>query len=176
MSVAQHVNQVLTDIAKRMNAGKVAIGFLEGATYPDGTPVAAAMFWAEFGHGGRFPSPPRPYFRKMIATESPGWPNKMAELSKAFNYDGKRVLSAMGDDIAGALRESIIQMNDPPLSPTTLALRAKFGNDHTSITIRDVLAAQIQVSQGVAKLASGTQAKPLVWTGHALDSIGWELR
>jgi hypothetical protein len=175
MSVSQHVNQVLTDIAKKMGGGKVRVGFLEGATYPDGTPVAAAMFWAEFGHEGRFPAPPRPYFRVMISQESPDWPKKMAALSKAFNFDGSKVLKAMGEDIAGALRQSIINMNDPPLSATTLVLRKRFGNNPGAIGFKDVLSAQHAAASGQEQ-ASETQAKPLVWTGHALDSVGYEVK
>lgn len=138
LSVAQNVNRVLTEIAQKMGGGRVQVGFLEGATYPDGTPVAAVAFWAEFGHGGNFPAPPRPYFRTMIKKESPGWPAKMAALAKATNYDGKIVLRTMGEDIAGALKQSIIETNDPPLSPTTLVLRDRFWTNPGDITASDV--------------------------------------
>jgi hypothetical protein len=175
MSVAQHVNKVLTDIATRMGGGKVQVGFLEGATYPDGTPVAAVAFWDEFGHGGNFPSPPRPYFRVMIAKNSPKWPEKMAALAKVFNYDGAKVLQLMGEDIAGALKQSIIETNDPPLSATTLVLRARFWTNPGDITISDVLDAQKAAAAGMAG-ASGTQAKPLVWSGHMLNSVGYEVK
>jgi hypothetical protein len=174
MSVAQHVNNVLTDIAKKMGGGKVKIGFLEGATYPDGTPVAAVAFWDEFGHGGNFPSPPRPYFRMMIAKESPHWPAKMAALAKATNFDGAKVLKLMGEDIAGALKASIIATNDPPLSQTTLILRKRFWTNPGDITAGDVVAAQQAAAAG-APGASGSQAKPLVWSGHLLNSVGYEV-
>jgi hypothetical protein len=175
MSIAKHVNEVLTDIAKKMGGGKLRVGFLEGATYPDGTPVAAVAAWDEFGHGGNFPSPPRPFFRTMISNESPDWPQKMAYLAKFYGYDGTRVLNAMGEDIAGALRKSIIDTNAPALSQTTLILRKWFGNDHSSIGIHDVLAAQKAAARGEDG-ASGTQAKPLVWTGHLLASVGYDVR
>lgn len=175
MSVAKRVNDVLTDIAKKMGGGKVKVGFLEGATYPNGTPVAAVAAWDEFGHGGNFPAPPRPFFRTMIAKESPNWPQKMAYLAKFYGYDGTRVLNAMGEDIAGALRQSIIETNAPPLSPTTLILRKRFGNDPSSIGIHDVLAAQRAAAAGEAG-ATGTQAKPLVWTGHLLASVSYEVK
>ena len=38
---ADGVAKALEEIAKRMGGGEVAVGFMEGATYPDGTPVAA---------------------------------------------------------------------------------------------------------------------------------------
>ena len=62
------VMKALEDIAKRMGGGEVSVGFMEGATYPEGTPVAAVAFWNEYG----VPShnqPPRPFFRQMIAAD-----------------------------------------------------------------------------------------------------------
>lgn len=175
LSVAQNVNKTLTEIAQKMGGGKVQIGFLEGATYPDGTPVAAVAAWNEFGHEGNFPAPPRPFFRTMIANESPGWPAKMANLAKATHYDGKLVLKLMGEDIAGALKQSIIETNDPPLSGTTLILRKRFWTNPGDITASDVVAAQQAAANG-ENGASGTQAKPLVWTGHLLQSVGYEVK
>lgn len=175
LSVAQNVNKILSDIAQKMGGGKVQVGFLEGATYPDGTPVAAVAAWNEFGHEGNFPAPPRPFFRTMIANESPGWPAKMADLAKATHYDGKLVLKLMGEDIAGALKQSIIETNDPPLSQTTLILRKRFWTNPGDITISDVISAQEAAAAGKDG-ASGTQAKPLVWSGHLLASVGYEVK
>lgn len=166
--------KALEDIAKGMGGGSVTVGFMEEATYPDGTPVASAAFWDEFGHGGPFPSPPRPFFRNMIAAESHTWPRKMAALAKATNYDGPRVFALMGEDIKGALQQSIINTNEPPLSKTTLMLRKMYGNSHTRIRARDVLAAQQAVAEG-EEGATGTQAKPLVWTGHMLNSVTYKV-
>ena len=40
LSGADGVMKALEDIARKMGGGEVAVGFMEGATYPDGTPVA----------------------------------------------------------------------------------------------------------------------------------------
>ena len=106
----------LEDIAKKMGGGAVSVGFLQGATYPDGTPVAAVAFWNEYGSSG----PPRPFFRQMIAKESPSWPVKMAKLAKLTNYDGDRVLGLMGEDIKGALQQSINDFTSPALAQSTI--------------------------------------------------------
>ncbi len=123
LSGAEAVMKKLESIMKGMGGGEVSVGFLEGATYPDGTSVAAVAFWNEFGHGGKFPAPPRSFFRSMIATESPGWSVKMAKLAKATNFDGPRVLAMMGDDIKGSLQQSINDFVYPPLSPSTIAAK-----------------------------------------------------
>jgi hypothetical protein len=172
---ADGVSKALEEIVRKMGGGEVSVGFMEGATYPDGTPVAAVAFWNEYGHGGPFPSPPRPFFRNMIAKESPNWPKTMAKLAKAFDYDGPKVLALMGEDIKGALQQSINDFADVELSKTTLMLREIYGNNPHQIRARDVLAAQELVAEGYSG-ASGTQAHPLIWTGHMLNSIAYEVK
>lgn len=114
---ADGVSKALEEIARKMGGGKVAVGFMEGATYPDGTPVAAVAFWNEYGGPGR---PPRPFFRQMIAKESPTWAPKMAKLAKATDYDGPKVLALMGEDIKGALQQSINDFTTPALAESTV--------------------------------------------------------
>lgn len=112
----------LEAIAKRMGGGEVSVGFMSGATYPDGTPVAAVAFWNEYGMPARN-QPPRPFFRQMIAVESPTWAYKMAKAAKGTNYDGPRVLGLMGEDIKGALQKSINDLTTPALAPSTIAAK-----------------------------------------------------
>jgi hypothetical protein len=76
LSGSEELMKKLEEIAKRMGGGEVAVGFMEGATYPDGTPVAAVAFWNEFGKGvqseeGNYFQMPRPFFRNMIAGPPP---------------------------------------------------------------------------------------------------------
>jgi hypothetical protein len=139
----------LAEIAKSMGGGQVSVGFMKGATYPDGTPVAAVAFWNEFGKpvrsgNGDYFQLPRPFFRQMIAKESPGWGRKMAKLAKATDYDGPQVLGLMGEDIKGALAQSINDFTAPPLAPSTVAAK---GFD-----------------------------KPLINTSHMLNSITYEVK
>lgn len=113
--LAERVAKRLHDIAKGMS-GSVSVGFLEGATYPDGTPVAAVAFWNEFGSSG----PPRPFFRLMISNESPSWPGKVAALAKSTNFNAAKILGIMGADIEGALKQSINDFTTPGLAPSTI--------------------------------------------------------
>ena len=156
--------------------GNLKVGFLAGATYPEsGESVAAVAFWNEYGHGGNFPAPPRPFFRSMVASESGTWGAKLAKLLSLTEDDGKKALSMLGEDIRGALQESIATFNGVPLSPTTLMLRSIYGNNPSAITsVTQVLEAQRRVAAGEAG-ASGSQAKPLVWTGHMMNSVDYEV-
>lgn len=122
ISGGKKLEQVLADIASKMGNGVVSVGFMEGATYPDGTPVAAVAFWNEFGVP-EHKQPPRPFFRRMISAESPGWAAKLSGLSKATKYDGHRVLSLMGEDIKGALQQSINSFQSPELAERTVAAK-----------------------------------------------------
>lgn len=139
----------LKAIAKSMGGGSVSVGFMGGATYPDGTPVAAVAFWNEYGKGvksaeGDYFQLPRPFFRNMIAAESPKWAYKMGKLAKATDYDGPRVLGLMGEDIKGALQQSINDFTTPALAPSTVAAKGF--------------------------------AKPLIDTSHMLNSVTYEVK
>jgi hypothetical protein len=116
VSVAANVERKLKEISSRMS-GSVEVGFMEDATYPDGTPVAAVAYWNEFGNGS---APPRPFFRGMIAEESPSWGDKVAALAKSTNNDGTKVLNLMGEDIQGALIQSINDFTTPGLAQSTI--------------------------------------------------------
>ncbi len=112
------VMKAIEDIAAKMGNVSVSVGFINNATYPDGTPVAAVAYWNEFGVPSRG-QPPRPFFRRMIAKESSTWPLKMAKLAKAANYDGKRVMALMGQDLKGALQQSINDFTSPAIADST---------------------------------------------------------
>lgn len=116
MSISSSLESKLKEIAGRMS-GAVEVGFLEGATYPDGTPVAAIAFWNEFGNGS---APPRPFFRRMIATEKPTWADKVRAAYQHTGGDVEKTLALMGNDIEGALKQSINDFTSPPLSPVTV--------------------------------------------------------
>lgn len=118
----------------------VKVGFLSGATYPDGKPVAMIAAFNEFGTGT---SPPRPFFRNMIREKKAEWGPAIGKLLVANNYDGILTLEQTGAAVAGQLRKSIVDLVDPPLAPSTIRRK---GFD-----------------------------KPLVWTGHMLNSIDHEV-
>lgn len=133
----------LAQLAKMAeNPATLRVGFLESATYPDGKPVAMIAAIQDFGAPG-VGIPPRPFFRNMIANKRGEWPKAIADLLKANDYDAKKTLEIAGQAIAGQLRQSIINTNEPPLAASTIARKGS--------------------------------AKPLVDTGHMLNSVDFEV-
>jgi len=118
-TVKTKLEEVLSGIAKKLSNEKtLRVGFLEGSTYPDGTSVPMIAAFNEFGTGH---SPPRPFFRNMIAAKSKEWGPAMAKLLEANNYDATATLNLTGEAIKGQLQQSINDLVSPPLAPSTIA-------------------------------------------------------
>ena len=147
----------LQKIARSLSSASVVkVGFLAGATYPDGTPVALVAAVQEYGAPSRN-IPPRPYFRNMIAAKKAEWPKSIATNLKANDYDAFQTLLETGEAVSGQLRKSIIDTNSPPLSPVTLARRGYTGGPYNP------------------KDSATFGAKPLVDTGVMLNSVDYEV-
>jgi hypothetical protein len=109
--------QSIADKVKR--PATLRVGFLEGATYPNGTPVAMIAAVQEFGAPSRG-IPPRPFFRRMIAAKEGEWGPAIAALMIEHGYDMPKVMDLAGQGIEGQLRESISSLTDPPLAESTI--------------------------------------------------------
>jgi hypothetical protein len=92
---------------------------MEGATYPDGTSVPMVAAIQEFGAPARN-IPPRPFFRGMIAKESPNWGDQLGAALTSTQYDATRALEMMGEEIKGELTESIRDFGSPANSESTV--------------------------------------------------------
>lgn len=164
----------IDELSRKIEAGKVLrVGFLENAKY-DGKPVALVAAVQNFGAPSRG-IPPRPFFSNMVREKASEWGPVLAALLTA-NPDTARALDILGEDIAGQLRQSIVDTNEPELSPVTLLLRERFWGNPEDIKFADVQKARTDIRAGVEPNVTGTQAKPLVWTGHMLNSIGKEVQ
>jgi hypothetical protein len=154
----QKLEAALRDMARKVaNPAILRVGFLSGSTYPDGKPVAMIAAIQEWGAPSRG-IPPRPFFRNMIASRKAEWPEGIAAQLKETGYDAVLTMQRIGHAIAGQLRESIINTNDPPLADSTLRKRG--------------------VAPGTKfdpKNPKTFRAKPLVNTGHMLNSIDYEV-
>lgn len=114
----------LADLVSRLSKpGALKVGFLKGATYPDGQSVAEVAFWNDRGTSnkdGSVHSPPRPFFRNMIAAKQREWPAAMAGLLKITKYDVAKTMELTGEAVKGQLQQSIKDTNSPPLAQSTI--------------------------------------------------------
>ena len=106
-------------VEKSTNASSVKVGFLSGASYPDGTPVAMVAAVQNFG-APRAGIPPRPFFSNMIAEKSPEWGPALGALLIDNEFDAFRALQLAGEGISGQLVQSIQDTNSPPLAQSTI--------------------------------------------------------
>jgi hypothetical protein len=117
------LDSALTEIAAKISRpATLKVGFLSGASYPDGTSVALVAAVQEFGAPSRG-IPSRPFFRNMIAAKSPGWPAAVAVNLKAKNYDVDATLRIVGTGIKEQLQDSIRTFEGAPLAPATVAAK-----------------------------------------------------
>lgn len=141
----------------------------KGATYPNGTPVAAIAAIQEFG-APRVGIPPRPFFRTMIADKSSGWGEAVALNLKATDYDAAKALGRVGQGIAEQLQESIRDLDEPALSPVTLMLRSLYPVRSEGVTSkRQVVEARMLVELGESY--GDVSTKPLIWTHQMINSV-----
>lgn len=139
----QELERYLNDLARKLaRPGTLRVGFLEGATYPDGTPVALVAAVQNFGAPSKG-IPPRPFFSNMVETKQAEWGPALGALLEANDYDADKALKLLGEGIAGQLRQSIVDTNSPALAPATVKAKGF--------------------------------AKPLVDTGHMLNSVDYSV-
>lgn len=164
---------VSTKIARKLaesgQYSEVRVGFLEDAKYPDGTPVAQVAAWNNFGAPGAG-IPARPFFTRMVQEKGGEWGEAFAGALKMADGDTDKALELMGVKIAGQLRDAIEALRDPANSPVTDLLKQRFPKGGQ--TFEDVLQARRDVASGVTAPAG----KPLVWSGHLLQSVDFEVR
>ncbi|NBW08599.1 MAG: hypothetical protein EBR82_11300 [Caulobacteraceae bacterium] len=148
--------------------GALRVGFLEGATYPDGTSVATIAAIQNFGAPAKG-IPPRPFFSDMVASKSPGWPDAVGRILQANGGDGAAALELMGQGIAGQLQDAITDGAYAPNSPVTDLLKYRFPMGGQ--TFKDVLDARRDVANG----ESAPAGKPLIHTGNLQNSVDYEV-
>lgn len=109
----------LREIAQKAGKpGTLRVGFLEGATYPDGTPVPLVAALNNFGTEN---SPPRPFFTHMVETKKQGWGVAIGKIAVATDYDIDKTLGQMGEGIKDQLQGAIREFSSPGLADSTIA-------------------------------------------------------
>ena len=140
--MSDKILDALNNIASNLSDKQLKVGFIDGATYPDGTPVAMVAATNEYGNPANN-QPPRPFFRNAIAEHESKWLDAISRgLQKGVPIDD--VLAVVGEMAVGDVVQSIATLMDPPLSPATIASRKSKGNASTKplvdtkVMIRDV--------------------------------------
>lgn len=174
LSGGDKLQAALEEIAKKLTtAATVEVGFLQDATYDNGTSVAMVAAIQEFG-APKAGIPPRPFFRTMIKDKSGEWPDAVSNLLIENDYDARKTLSQTGEAIKGQLQQSIVDTNGPPLSEVTLMLRQmKAENPDLVVNASTVVEARERVAAG--ERASGVSTKPLVESGVLLRSVDYNV-
>ncbi|MCE9797782.1 hypothetical protein LZ663_20255 [Citrobacter portucalensis] len=119
--MADAIQEFLSNVAAQLDSKQVKVGFIDGAKYPDGTPVSEVATGNEYGRPENN-QPPRPFFRNAIAEHEKEWGDAIGRGIRA-GYPVGQVLEVVGAQIQGDVQESISKLIDPPLSPTTLHIR-----------------------------------------------------
>ncbi|QHC34153.1 hypothetical protein [Komagataeibacter xylinus] len=152
---------------KVKDGGHVRVGFLEGKSYPDGTPVAQVAAWNEFGTKT---APPRPFMRNTISAHSEQWGDALSAALKSTDYDAKKSLEVVGMVIEGQIRDEISNLNDPPNAPLTNLLKDRFPRGDYST--EDFLQAVHDLKNG----ETAPEGKPLVWSGLMRQDVSHEVK
>lgn len=137
----------LNQIAKELTNKQLKVGFIDGATYPDGTKVSQVAFENEYGVPERR-QPPRPFFRNAISEHQDEWKDAIGRGIRA-GYPVAQVLEQIGALAASDVYTSITQLMDPPISARTIRERQERGNMST---------------------------KPLIDTKVMINSVSYEVR
>lgn len=127
--MADSIEDFLNNVAYQLDSKQLKVGFIDGATYPDGTPVAMVAATNEYGRPENN-QPPRPFFRNAIAEHESEWTDAIARGIRA-GYPVDQVLEVVGAQIQGDVQESIAQLMTPPLAASTIAARKSKGNNST---------------------------------------------
>lgn len=127
--MADSIEDFLNNIASQLDSKQLKVGFIDGATYPDGTPVAMVAATNEYGRPENN-QPPRPFFRNAIAEHESEWTDAIARGIRA-GHPVDQVLEVVGAQIQGDVQESIAQLMTPPLAASTIAARKSKGNNST---------------------------------------------
>lgn len=148
------------------------VGFFESAKYPDGTPAAYVAAIQEFG-APDVSIPPRSFFRTTVAAKTNAWRaslNSGAKQIIAGAWTPEQMMDALVQLAAGNVAQTLAKLQDPPLSPVTLQLRA-WKRAGIPVGGKQVGWAASLVAKGLNDQVTGSAAKPLVDSGFLLNAI-----
>ena len=157
---------------KTSTARAVDVGFMDGATYPSGVSVATMAAFQEYGTGK---IPPRSFMRPTVAKRSSAWVHNLGVALALTKGDAAKALAMVGLNMQENFQTAITELMAPALSPVTVMLRGmRRNNPSLEVTGATVGEAAMRVAAGMTDY--GASQKPLVDTGHMLDSLTFKVR
>ena len=159
-------------IVKQLKNQCATAGFYKTAHYPGGQSVAYVASIHEYGAPSRR-IPPRPFLRPTIADNKGKWADKLnQQVEKALKGEiaPGQVFERIGLTMEAGIKQAIVNVNAPPLSAVTLALRQKRRDLGVYVLPMSILWSTMRAAkEGTAKLSANT--KPLEETGYMLASV-----
>lgn len=160
---------------KELEGVSSSAGWYESSKYENGTPVAQVAFWNEYGHGGQFPAPARPFMRPTVIRDKSEWRETAAQGAKAVlagQATATDVMGALAIQAEAGIAKSIAQVFQPELSPVTLELRAmKERNPDLKVSLCNVYEAIRNINKPGYKLKAGVSTKPLNDSGILINTL-----
>lgn len=156
---------------KSLDGMQADVGWFPSARYESGTPVAYVMALNEYGHGK---TPPRPFFRPAIRENQAKWNDLIRKAAKSV-LNGKDTpqfaIEKVVIEAESDVRDAILAVHSPALSPITLELRAmKKRNPNLKVTAATVGEAARRIRQPGYTTPS-VNDKPLIDTGLAIATL-----
>jgi hypothetical protein len=176
----------LLDIAKRVRGGKeLSVGFMKGATYPDGEPVAYIASIHEFGMTINVPQRTTTIYRKLNKDMSFAKNGRFVK-AKASNYATNHIVPAHQIKIPARpfFRTMIADKQSTWGDALGKALAARDYDGAQALGLLGILIqGQLQNSirdiRAPSNAASTVAAKgfdnPLIHTGHMLNSVSYSV-
>jgi len=164
--------QTLSNRLEQLRGLEGKVGWFEDSKY-EGTdvPVAGVMALNEHGHGS---TPPRPFFRPTATEQKQPWARTALAASKQVvagaisGVDAMELLTQKAED---DVKETILKVLDPRLSPITIELRAMKKKDPSlRVTGATVGQAATKVTTPGYKTPD-VSTKPLIDSGKAIATL-----
>ena len=150
IDIFNKVDQAITEV-ERLH---LQVGWFESAKYDENTPVAAVAAQNEYGNAAKN-IPPRSFLRTTIEEKTSVWKGLVTRCSKkiiAGTLTGEQMMGLMGEKVAGDIREKIISIYEPPLSPVTIKNRLRQRKDEETVGLLD---------------------KPLIFEGILMNTVSY---
>lgn len=132
---------------RELEATQARAGFFDTSVYPDGTPVAYVAAAQEYGTPT---APARSFFRPTMKAKKNAWADLMRNGAKAVisgRLTAEQMLEQFGQSVAGSVKETISQIQNPALAESTIKARQS------------------------KRKSPGVSTKPLVDSGYMISQV-----